>query len=178
MKHNDDLLEIAQIGKTVGLKGELKLHLHCDFPEQFKKDSIFFTNKQNRLVVENYIQNRSIIKFVGYDNKEEASTLINQLLLSNIDNTKENCKLKEDEHFWFEIIGTKIEENNKILGEVVAIERFEPNDFLIVKTYKTMLEDGYANKFMIPYIDRYIINFDKKSNKIFTKDVLGILENS
>ena len=32
---NDSSL-IAQIGRTVGLWGDLKFHLHTDFPEQFK----------------------------------------------------------------------------------------------------------------------------------------------
>jgi len=37
---------------------------------------------------------------------------------------------------------------------------------------------GHAAKFLVPYIDRYIINFDKQERKIFTKDCIGILENS
>ena len=32
-----DKIYIAKLGKTVGLKGQQKLHIDSDFPEQFKK---------------------------------------------------------------------------------------------------------------------------------------------
>ena len=35
---------IAQVGKTHGLHGDLKLHLHTDFPEQFKAGYTFQTS--------------------------------------------------------------------------------------------------------------------------------------
>jgi len=35
---------IAQVGKTYGLHGDLKLHLHTDFPEQFKVGYLFQTS--------------------------------------------------------------------------------------------------------------------------------------
>ena len=38
----DELLEVAKIGKTIGLKGALKLHDKSDFPKQFKKGANFF----------------------------------------------------------------------------------------------------------------------------------------
>ena len=33
----DDMLEVALLGKTIGLKGAIKLHNRSDFPSQFKK---------------------------------------------------------------------------------------------------------------------------------------------
>jgi len=36
MKKAKEKFFIAQLGKTHGLRGDLKLHLHTDFPEQFK----------------------------------------------------------------------------------------------------------------------------------------------
>lgn len=32
-----DKIYVAKLGKTVGLKGDLKLFIDSDFPEQFKK---------------------------------------------------------------------------------------------------------------------------------------------
>mgnify|MGYP003325207756 CR=1 FL=1 len=40
---NSDLLEVAKLGRTVGLKGALKLHNLSDFESQFKKGAKFFT---------------------------------------------------------------------------------------------------------------------------------------
>ncbi len=175
---DDFILQVAQIGKTVGLKGELKLHNKSDFPEQFKQGSNFLTSQKVKLTIQNYNQKRSLVKFVGYDNKDDASSLTNQFIFTDLKSTLKQCTLKKDEFFWFDVIGSKIIENNNILGEVISIERFEPNDYLLVKTDKSMSSLGHAIKFLIPYIDRYIINFDKQERKIFTKDCIGILENS
>ncbi len=171
-------IQIAQIGKTVGLKGELKLHIKSDFPEQFKKGNHFFTIDENILTIEKYNKNRSVVKFIEYDSKEDASVLTNQFLYSTIEKSRENCNLSKDEYFWFDIIGALIYDNEELLGQVISIERFEPNDFIIIKTNFKLVENGYPNQFMIPYIDRYILDFDKNKKIIYTKDAKGILENS
>ena len=64
MNNTSSLLEVAQLGRLVGLKGELKLHLHCDFPEQFKKGKTFQTSKGDILEVLSYNQGRGVISFV------------------------------------------------------------------------------------------------------------------
>jgi len=35
MSKKESPIEVAQVGRLVGLRGELKLHIHSDFPEQF-----------------------------------------------------------------------------------------------------------------------------------------------
>jgi len=70
------------------------------------------------------------ITILGYDNKDDALSLTNQFLFTDLKSTLKQCTLKKDEFFWFDVIGSKIIENNNILGEVISIERFEPNDYL------------------------------------------------
>jgi len=50
--NKDDKLEIAKIGKAVGLAGEVKLHLHTDFIEQFKEGANFFLNDGTTIKIE------------------------------------------------------------------------------------------------------------------------------
>ena len=95
-----DRIEIAKIGKAVGLKGELKLHLLTDFPNQFKKN-IKFSIDIGEVEIEYYNNQRGIVKFKDYNSIEEAQKLINQRVFSNIEDTRENCKLNKDEYFWF-----------------------------------------------------------------------------
>jgi len=40
------------------------------------------------------------------------------------------------------------------------------------------VKKGLAKTFYLPYIDRYIIAFDKTKKEVLSKDALGILENS
>ena len=63
---------VAKIGKTVGLKGQLKLHIDSDFPEQFKKNLILYTDKNQKLVIESYNATSKAVKFIGIDTIEAA----------------------------------------------------------------------------------------------------------
>ncbi len=178
MKSSNDFLKIAQIGKTVGIKGDLKLHIKSDFPEQFKEDCTFFISKNQTVKIERFNPKRSLIKFKGYDTIEDSSSLTNKFLYTTLDDTEKNCHLQKDEYFWFDLMGAKVEENGMILGVVENIERFEPNDFLIIKSDNSLVKDGFAKSFLIPYIERYIIDFDKENKIIHTRDTIDILKNS
>lgn len=178
MKSSKDLIKVAQIGKGVGLKGELKLHIKSDFPMQFKKNNTFYLSKDKPLKIENFNAKRALVKFEGYDTPEEASALTNRFLYTTYEDTLKNCPLEKDEYFWFDLMGAKVTEGETLLGEVENIERFEPNDFLVVKTDDKLLLEGYPKTFLIPYIERYIVDFDKDKRVIHSKDALDILKNS
>lgn len=179
MNNQTLLIEVAQIGRLVGLKGELKLHLHCDFPEQFKKGSSFTTQKGEILHVHTYNQNRGLISFVGYQDRESAAKLVNTILLTTQENSLKECQLEEGEFFWFEMIGAKVIDNDGVvLGVVEEIERIAITDYLVIQTDTMLVKQGLAKRFYIPYVERYIVSFDKEKKEIFTKDGLGILENS
>lgn len=178
MKSSDELLKIAQIGKSVGLRGFLKLHLHTDFPEQFKKNSIFYLSNKKEVVIEEYNHKRGIVKFAGFNDKESATILTNQFLYTTFEESQENCSLNEGEFFWFDLMDALVLDEDITLGKVVDIQRFEPNDFLIIKTDKKLLEKSLPKEFLIPYIERFIIKFDKENKTVHTKDTLELLKNS
>jgi len=78
---------IAQIGKTVGLHGDLKLHLHTDFPEQFKKGGIYPSDRGN-LEIADINPKRGIVRFRGYESLESAKKLTNTKLYADEEQTK------------------------------------------------------------------------------------------
>ncbi len=179
MNKTFSLIEVAQLGRLVGLKGELKLHLHCDFPEQFKKGKTFQTSRGETLEVLSFNKGRELISFVGYETRESAQKLVNTILLTTPENSLKECALKEGEFFWFDMIDASIiDDNELLLGYVEEIERIATTDYLVVKTNEALLKQGLAKQFYIPYIDRYILSFDKAKKEIRTRDGLGILENS
>ncbi len=173
-----DLIQVAVIGKSVGLRGEQKLHLLTDFPQQFKKGSVFRTDNGEELTIESYNPKRGTVKFTSCKSVEDTKRYINKRLYSTIEETRKNCSLKEGEFFWFDIIGAKIEEEGKILGEVKDIERISSNDYLIVKTDKSLVEKKFPKIFYIPFIDQFIERFDEKNKTVYTKRAFDILENS
>jgi len=168
---------IAQIGKTVGLRGDLKFHLHTDFPKQFKVGQIY---KSDRGDLEILALNpaRGIIRFRGYETLDSAKKLTNTKLYADKEQTIKNCELTEGEHFWFEVIGASVMQGEELLGRITEIQRFLDTDYLLVKTDKQLTDAGLASSFLIPYIPRYIIEMDKTTNQVLTQDAKDILEAS
>jgi 16S rRNA processing protein RimM len=161
---------VCKVGKTVGLNGQLKLHIDSDFPEQFFKGATFLTNKNINLTIETFNKKNNLVKFVGFDNIDTSKKLINQQLFSTIQDTKTNCTLDENQFFWFDLIGCKIIENDKILGEVIEIHRYPISDYFEIQT---------QNKtFLLPYLPAYILNVDIEAKMILVNGAFDILEAS
>jgi len=171
----DNRFIVAQVGKTVGLDGHLKLHLKTDFPQQFKKGAIFESNRGSLEIV-SFNKNRSLVKFKGFDTPEDAKSLTNALLFSDEEKTRRECPLDENQHYWFDIIGKIVKEGDKTLGLVKEIQRMHDIDYLLIKTDEKLVNEGLPKSFLIPYIPRYILSVE--SDAILTKDTMDILEAS
>jgi 16S rRNA processing protein RimM len=173
---NDNSL-IAQIGRTIGLWGDLKFHLHTDFPEQFKVGKTYKSDRGD-LTIADINFTRGTIRFTGYESIDSAKKLTNTKLYANEEQTKENCELGEGQHFWFDVIGCVVKQDDEVLGMVDDIQRMADTDYLAVKTDTSLVEAGLSKQFLLPYIERYIIKVDTKEKIVYTKDAKDILEAS
>lgn len=173
---NDNFF-IAQIGRTIGLWGDLKFHLHTDFPEQFK---IGHTYKSSRgdLTIADINFTRGIIRFVGYESIDSAKKLTNAKIFTTKEQTKENCALDEGEHFWFDVVGCVVMQGDEVLGVVEDIQRMVDTDYLSVITDDALVQVGMSKNFLLPYIERYVIKTDTKEKIVYTQDAKDILEAS
>lgn len=170
---------VAKLGKAVGLQGHLRLFMETDFPNQFKKDAIFTTNKNVELKVVDYNPKKELIRFEEYLDVELAKRLTNSELFTTIEKSKEECILDENEHFWFDLMSCEVYEDDLLLGTVSDIHRFPLSDYLELKTDIKLIERGLPKVFLIPHIfNQFIINVDVNSKKITVKDSYDILENS
>jgi len=168
---------VAQLGKSVGLKGELKLNLHTDFPEQFKKGRVLKTQR-GELEIESYNPKRGLIKIVGYDTPEAAKTLTNTKIYSSEEETREYCKLKDGEYFWFDLIGSKVFEDGELLGTIKDITRLPQGDYFVIETSKDLVEKKMPKSFLLPYLPNFIKNIDISTKSIEATGAKDILEAS
>ena len=168
---------IAQIGRTIGLWGDLKLNLHTDFPEQFKVGATFKSDRGD-LTISDVNFKRGTIRFQGYESIDSAKKLTNAKMYSDLEKTKANCSLEEGQYFYFDIEGCTVVQGDLILGKVDDIQRMVDTDYLVVKTDEALVEEGMSKSFLLPYIDRYILSADIETKKIYTKDAIDILEAS
>jgi len=172
-------VEIATIGKVVGLSGELKLHLQTDFVDQFVTGAKFTLKNGKTLEIDTYNPNRGLVKFTLYHVREEAAVLTNQKLYLTEEESRENCDLKENEYFWFDMIGSEVIDDGKVIGVIKDIERIASTDYLKIKTDEALVSQKLSKDFYIPYLmDIYIEKFDMDAKKLYTKDALSLLEAS
>lgn len=174
----NEKIYVAKLGKTVGLNGTMKVYIDSDFPEQFKKNAKFITQKNKQLTVENFNSNNSTVKFLDINSVEDAKKLTNSHLFSSIEATKQNCKLKKDQYFWFDLIGCDIIENNEILGKIIDIQRLPLDDYFVIETTKELQQKDLTKQFLIPYTKQYIQSVDIANKKIIVTNAKDILEAS
>lgn len=172
------LIHVATIGRTVALKGDMKLNLFTDFPEQFAKNATFTMENGSIITLASYNPERELVHIVGYDTPEAAKLLTNAKLYTTYEDTRERCKLKEGEYFWFDLIGLAIFEGDVSLGVLEEIERIGPQDYLLVKTHSALVAKGLPETFLIPYVDRFVLKADLEAKKIMVDGGLDLLEAS
>ncbi|MGB5866383.1 MAG: ribosome maturation factor RimM [Arcobacteraceae bacterium] len=173
-----DKIYIAKLGKTVGLKGQQKLHIDSDFPEQFKKDTKLTTDKNQELIIESFNETSGVVKFIGIDSIEDAKKLTNRQLFVSTEDTRQMCNLDDKQFFWFDMMDCVIKENDEVLGKVSDIQRMPLSDYLMIDTDEKLVKENFANSFLIPYLDDYIISVDIENKTILTHNAKDILEAS
>jgi 16S rRNA processing protein RimM len=173
-----DKIYVAKLGKAVGLQGQQKLHIDSDFPEQFKKNSIFYTDKNQELKIETFNSKNNTVKFVGIDTIDQAKKLTNRQLFVSKDDSRDMCNLANKQFFWFDIIGCEVIENDEVLGKVNDVQRMPLSDYLQVETTKELQEKKYSDVFLLPYIDQFVIDVDIDSKTINVNGAKDILEAS
>jgi 16S rRNA processing protein RimM len=176
MMTKDDSL-IAQIGRTIGLWGDLKFHLHTDFPEQFKIGNSYKSSR-GELTIADINFKRGIIRFQGYESIDSAKKLTNTKIFSNEEQTREICTLDKGQYFWFDMIGCSIKQEDEVLGTIEDIQRMGDTDYLAISTDKSLVDADFTKSFLLPYIERYIIDVDIDAKIVYTKDAKDILEAS
>ena len=123
--------------------------------------------------------NKDLIKFQDYEDVDLAKKLTNSELFTTEEATKEYCKLKENEFFWFDLISCEVFEDDLKLGKVKDIHRYPLNDYLEVETDFNLVERKLPKNFLIPHIfGDFIDKVDIENKKIFVKNSFDILENS
>lgn len=160
-------IAVAILGKTHGLKGELKLHPFTNFPEIIESlEEIFLYNEKTKQFMVATVENLRladgyyIIKLNGVENVENARKFVGSKVYINKD---ELPNLSKDEYYFFEIVGSQvIDESGKVLGVVDEVIQTGSNDVIVVNKNK-------EDEILIPVIYDYIITLDKENKKIVVK---------
>jgi len=170
-----DYLKVGQIVNTFGIKGELKIYLHTDFPEErFKKGSILLIGDESTpnlfsVTVKNAkpYKNMYLILLDGLEDINKVEKYKGKFLWIK---KEQQGELAEGEFYYHEIIGSKVlTTEGEELGVIKEILTPGANDVWVVKPNK-------GNKdILIPYVNSIVKNVNTV-DKIVTIEVIeGLL---
>lgn len=143
----EELIAIARIVRSRGLRGEMVAELLTDFPERFEELAIVTAAMPDatrlELTIEKYwFQNgRVVLKFEGFDTIEQGETLRGaEICVSQAD----AVELDADEYFDWELINCRVETlDGTDIGLVREVMRNGATEILVVK--------GSEKEFLIPF---------------------------
>jgi 16S rRNA processing protein RimM len=169
---SEDLIAIAKITKSRGLRGEVVANVLTDFPERFENLEMVFAVRvdgaRDKLKIEKFWfqKDRIILKFEGIDSIEAAEKLKDfEICIPESD----AIELETDEYFDWELEGCEVETvEGERIGRVKEVMRTGGTEILIVA--------GAQKEYMIPFAETICteVNIENKLIKIDAPD--GLLD--
>ena len=173
MNDTDDLIVVAHLVKTRGLRGELVAYLLTDFPDRFEKlESLIGVapdKAQRSLQIEEqwFHGERLVLKFVGFDRIEEAQELVGYDLAVP---ATERIELPQDSFYEWELAGCRVETiSGEYVGEVKAIMHTGGVELLSVV-------DAGGRDRLIPMAGDICVSIDVEKKLIRIDPPEGLLE--
>lgn len=170
-----ELVAVALVVKTRGIKGEVVANILTDFPERFDGletlIAIYPNGKREELIIENFWfqSDRIVFKFEGYNTPEAAQALIKCELAVMED---EAVELEEDEFYDWQLQGCRVETiGGESIGTVREVLKNSGNEILAIDS-KT--EKG--RDYLIPFVNAICVEVDVENKLIRIDPPEGLLE--
>lgn len=168
----ENLLRVGVITSAHGVRGEVKVFSTTDDNSRFKtlKHVLMDTGKEKiPLEIEHvkFFKNMVILKFKGFDNKNDVEMWRQRDLLITRDQAVE---LALDENFIADLIGlTAVTDEGVVLGTLTDVLQTGANDVYCVK-----MENG--RELLLPAIKDCILNVDLEKQEMLVHVLDGLLD--
>ena len=168
----EDLILVAHIVKTRGLRGEVVADLLTDFPDRFESlkslIGISGDGKRSLQIEEQWFHgNRLVLKFTGYDSIDAAKVLVGFDLAVP---AAARVELPGDSFYEWELIGNSVETiGGNQIGSVKEIVRTGGVELLSV------VDDSGRDR-LIPMAADIVVEIDKERKLIRIDPPEGLLE--
>lgn len=147
-------LSVGFLRRPHGLRGEIIMDLHTDFPERMQSGRKLFVGDEHKpLILEGVRQHGKglLVKFKDIETTEAAGLFRNQWVFIK---AKDAPPLPEGQIYQYELIGFKVvDENDNPLGALVEILETGANDVYVVK-------DDSGKELLLPAIPSVILDLD------------------
>ncbi|MBW9151793.1 ribosome maturation factor RimM [Clostridium estertheticum] len=157
-----EFMSVGTIGKTHGLKGEVKVFSLTDSLERFKKLKNVYIDGEIRKVEGCKLQaDKAILKIEGIDTIEQAETYRNKYLMVK---REDAVKLTEGSYYVADLLDCSVfeEGSDEELGKVFDVLNTPGNDVYWVKGKEELL---------IPVLKNIVVSVDINKRIIIIKPV-------
>lgn len=169
-----ELVAVAHVVKTRGIKGETVADLLTDFPERFEwleeLIAVFPDGRRTRLALEEhwFHGGRVILKFAGYDTPEEAAALVGcEMTVPEAD----AVELEEGEFFDWQLEGCRaVTIEGREIGTVREVLRTGGAAPVLV------IHDENGRENLVPFAESICVEVDTEQRIIRVDAPEGLLE--
>lgn len=162
-------LVAGKLTRPHGVRGEMLMEIHTDFPDRLKSGSQVFLGEHHKPHMIRSARGHSvglIVAFDGYTNPEMAGQLRNQLVYVPSDNLP---PLPEGDYYHHQLLGLRVKTTqDEELGEVEQILQTGANDVVLVRAHS-------GGEILIPYIDEVVREIDLDKGQITIELLPGLL---
>lgn len=150
-------LSVGFLRRPHGVKGEIVMDLHTDFPERMKSGRKLFIGEERQPVTLTSVrphQSGLLVKFKGIETPEQAGKFRNQWVYVK---KSDLPPLSEGQLYQFELLGFRVvDEDGNPLGELVEILETGANDVYVVR-------DDSGREILLPNIPSVILDLEPAS---------------
>ncbi len=166
------MIAVARIAKSVGTRGEVKIHLLTDDGQRFKKLETAWIGREANEVHEfeiagvRFNRDQPILKFRGIDSRNAADALQGSYVF-----VTPECAVKPrpGSYLIHDLIDMEVfTEEGVQVGVVKDVWRLPANDVLVV-------QDG-EKEVLVPFIKKIMKRVDMKRNVIVIDAIEGMFE--
>ena len=167
---DNNLLEVGKIVNTHGLRGEVKVTVWMDYPEDFEElETVYLKTRKETITLTvkhiKYQKNNLIVKFSEFNDINEVEQYKNCILYADRDELGE---LPEGTHYIVDLIGLEVyNEEGEKLGIIANVLNTGANDIYDVK------RDGKKN-LLLPVIDDVVKEIDVEGGRVTVHVMEGL----
>jgi 16S rRNA processing protein RimM len=163
-------LIVGYLRRAHGVRGEMVMEVHTDFPERLKPKTKVFVGKDYQPMTIAAIRNHSqglLIKLNGLDTPEDTAPYRNQLVYVT---AADRPPLPKGQFYYHELIGFDVvNEEESFIGKLAEIMQTGANDVYVVTRPD-------ASELLLPVIPSVILDIDAGRRLIRVHLLDGLIE--
>ena len=162
-------LVVGFLRRAHGVRGEIIMDLHTDFPERLRNGRQLFVGDEHKSMTLSSARHHAkgmLVKFEGIETSEDAGQMRNQWVYvkaADLPSLPEG-KMYQHELFGFEVV----DETGTSLGELVEIIETGANDVYVVR-------DAGGHEILLPAIPSVILELDPHQRTMRVHLLEGLL---